>query len=87
MRSSKLTLNEFYNFISDLKYDLEKFDVSNLVQYCRESNVSCSTATVLKGMELVEKRGKFYQWIGGKVDFGLVEIIRETDNQYKNYAV
>lgn len=87
MRSSKLSLNEFYGFISDLKEDLECEDISNLDQYCREANVSCSTATILKGMELVKKKDGFYQWIGGEVDFGLVEIIRETDNQYKNYSI
>ena len=80
-------MTEFYKFIYDLKHDLEKFDISNLGKYCQESNVSCSTATVLKGMDLVKKKNGFYRWTWGDVDFDLAEIIRETDNQYKNYAI
>ena len=61
--------------------------ITNISPIIQDWDLDGCLPTVLKGIGLVEKTGKTWNWVGGNVDDDLVSFVRETANQYKNYAI
>lgn len=83
----KASIKGTREFLRILKEDLECNDVSNLTQYCSDSGVDHAVVTVLRATEIVKKEGKFYQWNDKEPNKKMARLVRETANEYKNYAI
>lgn len=83
----KASIKGTRKFLQFLKEDLEYNDVSNLTHYCSAFGVDHVVATVLRATEIVKKEGKFYQWNDNEPNKKMARLVRETANEYKNYAI
>jgi len=83
----KASIKGTREFLRILKEDLECNDVSSLTQYCSDFKVDHAVVTVLRATEIVKKEGKYYQWNDKEPNKKMARLVRETANEYKNYAI
>lgn len=82
----KSSLKETKKFLQIVKNESEISKVTNLQNICKRYNVDCLVGTMLNKLDIVQKQNGSYKWVGSKPTKKMAKLIRNTANQYKNYA-
>ncbi len=77
-----------FDLLKMLRQDCKNGEITNLGGWFRNWSTDVDTATVLRGIDIVRKNENgLYEWIAEKPTKEMAQFIRETVNEYKNYAV
>ncbi len=86
MTGSHASLSEVTNSLKSIKKKMDKGKVTSVTKLLRKEKIDCSLVTILSGLEVIERRNRIWKWNGSEPDEEMTQWIRETANQYKNYA-
>ena len=80
--------HDMFELLMMLRQDCKNGEVTNLSNWFRNWSTATDTSTILTGIDIVRKnKNGLYEWIAEKPTREMAQLVRETANQYKNYAV